>query len=585
MPSFGTSTLGRLTGKRNANTTAARDNASTTDLTTLPLNRSLTSSHAGTGGSGSGSGSELQQDRGRNWNPHRRDSSILSLTRENLTDLGGSVKRSISLRSHRTNLSSGSSFGHKTRSPSGGGGAATGAATTNVFTPLTSTSPIDSPDGIAHFSPSKGKEKETQQESEVPSPTRTISGTPQKERDQLLQSSQAPLLKRKISLSAKGFSHRFKSTEALPSLLNNPAYQESLNSARTPPATSHPNDSSYMLVGATPNAPGRKASAAPSDSSIGGGRGLQSQGTFSSRDGSSHGPPNGAPLQHAPTTASMSGGPLNANNIYVSIHETSAKRMATIDYLRKLHEGDIFYFSTLHYSKDSLSSLPSMQAHKLGRRATNYFILGLSLPALLDMNSSNPLEYLKALSSLLQEFETFQNLSGYDSSGNSFSRGRVGQMFKSGIGLGSRGTKGRRSSTSVDTMAGALDPRQADLLGMPATGRSPSDATSPHDTSPINPTGHEFAFLLTPHLPFEPEFATTLATLCETLIDVYARLMDLVSGPDTCTPTVGSEFAKADKAIRKILIANVVREFEDTTRNGVKHEMAGLGKLTLGGLM
>lgn len=567
MPSFGTSALGRLTGKR-------QQNASTTDLT---LNRSLTSSHAQ---QGSGSAGNDIQDRGR-WNPHRRDSSILSLTTANLTDLGGSVKRSISLRSHRTNLSSGgSSFGHKTRSPSGGGGG-------NVFTPLSSASPIESPEEVAIISPTKGKEKHREPE---PSPTRTISGKELKEHKEKEQPqpSQAPLLKRKISLTAKGFSQKFKSTEALP-LLNNPAYLEGLNNARTPPATtsntSHPNDSSYMLVAATPNAPaGRKPSAAPSD-----GRpavGLTSQPSFPRDISSSHGAPNGAPLAHAPTaTSTLGGGALNANTIYTSIQETSAKRMATIDYLRKLHEGDIFYFGTFHYSQTSLAQMPSMQAHKLGRRANNYFILGLSLPALLDMNSNNALEYVKALSSLLQEFETYQNLSGYDTSGNSFSRGRVGQMFKSGIGLGSRGTKGRRSSTSVDTMAGALDPRQADLLGMPSQGRSPSDATSPHDTSPINPTGHEFSFILTPHLPFEPDFGTTFATLCDTLIDVYAKLMDLVSSPDTCSPSVGSEFAKADKAIRKILVANVVREFEDTTRASVKSEMAGLGKLTLGGLM
>jgi hypothetical protein len=37
--------------------------------------------------------------------------------------------------------------------------------------------------------------------------------------------------------------------------------------------------------------------------------------------------------------------------------------------------------------------------------------------------------------------------------------------------------------------------------------------------------------------------------------------------------------------VRKILVANVMREFEETTRNGIKGEVAGLGKLVMGGLM
>lgn len=86
-------------------------------------------------------------------------------------------------------------------------------------------------------------------------------------------------------------------------------------------------------------------------------------------------------------------------------------------------------------------------------------------------------------------------------------------------------------------------------------------------------------------MPFEPDFTTTFATLCDTLIDTYARLLDLVSSPEQCSVGVGEAFAKADKAIRKILVANVLREFEDATRAGVKGEVAGLGRLVLGGLM
>lgn len=496
--------------------------------------------------------------------PHRRDSSILSLTTTNLTDLGANVRRSVSLRSHRTTPSSGSSFGVgtnlKARSPNG-------------FTPLSSASPTEGLEETAGFSFTPPPQADR--------PGASPTTSPQKE--------QGPLLRRKISLTAKGLSQRFaKSTEALPPL-NSAIYLDNVG-VRSPTAVSvsDPMASTSTLVNSVANAPSppraltRKPSAAPSET---GSRppGLHPQGSFSRNLTSSHGDPNGASLSLAPPPPGSMGGPLHPKTIYLQIQETSAKRMGTIDYLRKLHEGDIFYFGTMHYSQASLAMMPSMYPHKLGRRATNYFLLAYSLPAVLDLNSGNPLEYLKALSSLLTEFETYQTLSGFDSSGNTVSRGRMGQMFKSGMGLGGRTSKGRRSSTTADTLS--LDARQADLLGMPTAGRSPSDAHSPIDTaSPINPTNHEFAYLLTPHIPFDPDFNVTLGSLCDILIDVYAKLMDLVSSPDTCSPSVGTEFTKADKAIRKILVANVVKEFEDTTRAGVKGELAGLGKLVLGGL-
>lgn len=558
MPSFaGTTTVfGRF--RKNASAGGGGNNvgvsASTADLN---LDSSISSPNAVAAsdrGKLLGLQSSVTWSAHHNHNHHRRDSSILSL-QTSLADIGTNVKRSVSLRSHRTNLSSGSSLGKYTnKSPSSG----------NAFSPLSGASPIEDEEGVITGSPQRKGDRE-------------------KEKDISPKKEAAPVLKRKISLTAKGLSHKFKSTEALPKL-DSPIYLDNIGRSRTDYNPLSP--SSSMLVG---NPPGngastmsRKPSAAPSDSSSRPG-GLHPSSSYSRDGSSSYSGVSGAPLTHALSAPYPAGGPLNPNTIYAQVQETSAKRIATIDYLRQLHEGDVFYFSTLHYSAAGLSAMPSLYPHKLGRRATNYFILGYSLPALLDMNSSNPLEYLKALSLLLAEFETYQTLTGYDASGNSVSRGRVGQMFKSGMGL-SRNTKGRRSSTvTTDTLS--LDPRQADLLGMPIASRIP-EASSPQDTtSPVNPTGHEFSYLHTPPLPFDPDFSTTLGTLCDTLIDTYAKLMDLVSTPEICSPAVGSEFSKADKAIRKILVANVVREFEDTTRVGVKGEVAGLGKLVLGGLM
>lgn len=517
----------RLTGKRNAQP----PNAAVNDYGLTPT--SASTSDAYRGGSVSSSKTRLGTD-----GQHKRESSLLSLT-NSVTDIGSNVRRSVSLRSHRTNPSTGSSFGNKV-----------------VRSPLRESSPQGG---------------DSQEESN----TVPLSNS----------ATQPPPLRRKISLSAKTLQHKFRSTEALPKL-NTAVFLDGVGGNVHSPSVSAVSQYAPMLVGsAAGNVPvGLKRPSATD---------LHSQNSFSREAHSSHGTSNAASLQPVPSLPST--GPINSNSIYTQIQETSAKRMATIDYMRRLHEGDIYFFGTYHYSTASLSSIPSLYPHKLGRRATNYFILGYSLPALLDMNASSPMEYLKALSSLLSEFETYQNLSGFDASGNTLSKGRMGSMFKSSMGLGHRGAKGRRSSTvTSDSGSSAVDSRQADLLGIPSSASSRqssfsyssiSGMDSPQDmTSPINPTNHEFSFLLTPHIPFEPDFQTTLGTLCDTLIDTYAKLIDLITGPESCTPTVGAEFNKADKAIRKILVANVVREFEDSTKAGVKGEIAGLGKLALGGL-
>ncbi len=69
------------------------------------------------------------------------------------------------------------------------------------------------------------------------------------------------------------------------------------------------------------------------------------------------------------------------------------------------------------------------------------------------------------------------------------------------------------------------------------------------------------------------------------LIDCYTRITSLVSSPAVCTPGLGEVFSKADARLRKVIVAGVVREFEDASRSGVKSEVAGLGKVVLGGLM
>jgi hypothetical protein len=258
------------------------------------------------------------------------------------------------------------------------------------------------------------------------------------------------------------------------------------------------------------------------------------------------------------------------------------------------HEGRVYWFNTLLFDKPDLARMPYFATPKLARRATNYLLLGLSLPAVIDLNSSTPLEFLRSLNTLLSEFDAFQALhSENGSSSSSLSRARLPQMFKRA------GGKGRRSSSATDGYpleqtesndgpsgfggAGGGGGGGGYDYGGPASQSVISFAHS--ETNADLLPGEEYTHLLTPSLPFDPDFFETFATLCDVLIDCYMRLLSLVATPRDCSSAVGELFTKADGKVRKLLVQGVVKEFEDTSRAGVKTEVANVGKVVLGGLM
>jgi len=242
--------------------------------------------------------------------------------------------------------------------------------------------------------------------------------------------------------------------------------------------------------------------------------------------------------------------------------------------------------------------MPYFATPKLARRATNYLLLGLSLPAVIDLNSSNPLEFLRSLNTLLSEFDAFQALHPEtgSSSSSSLSRARLPQMFKRATGGGG---KGRRSSSATTTDGGypTLEQTESNNDGgavyeygnNPAAGAHQGQGSvisfAHSETNADLLPGEEYTHLLTPSLPFDPDFFETFATLCDVLIDCYTRLLSLVAAPRDCNGVVGELFTKADAKVRKILVQGVVKEFEESSRAGVKTEVANVGKVVLGGLM
>lgn len=145
------------------------------------------------------------------------------------------------------------------------------------------------------------------------------------------------------------------------------------------------------------------------------------------------------------------------------------------------------------------------------------------------------------------------------------------------------GGKGRRSSSAANDFP---------LLTPQNSFNEPQSAVDSPPTDDLLLPNESYAYLQTPSLPFDPDFFSTFATLCDVLIDCYTKILSLLSTPESVVmagggvpSTVGDLFSKADARVRKIILAGVVREFEESCRQGVRGEVGGVGKVVLGGLM
>ncbi|KAG5919013.1 hypothetical protein E4U61_001237 [Claviceps capensis] len=315
-----------------------------------------------------------------------------------------------------------------------------------------------------------------------------------------------------------------------------------------------------------------------------------------------------------------------ASVIYQQITEVASKRISTLDYLRKAyvpflsvfvmdekenslsayhthhalfnpyktiktnssshpnrHEGRVYWFNTYLFERPDLARMSSFEPRKLARKATNYLLLGLSIPTINDLYSSTPSEFLRCLNALLSEFDSFQQIHG-DSSTAALARARLPTMFRR------PGGKSRRSTSAADMhLDDSHSFPQPGLGGTIGSGgaaatSAPSVMNFAASESDLLP-GEEYTYLLTPALPFEPDFFETFATLCDVLIDCYSRFLALMQSPRECSAPVAELFTKADSKLRKIIVQGIVKEFEEHGRSHVKTEVASIGKVVLGGLM
>lgn len=106
-----------------------------------------------------------------------------------------------------------------------------------------------------------------------------------------------------------------------------------------------------------------------------------------------------------------------------------------------------------------------------------------------------------------------------------------------------------------------------------------------HPNSILLPNEGPYTHLLTPPLPFTPDFFSVFTTLCDVLIEAYQRILHMVSGPSVCTVAVAEVFGKADARLRKVIVGGVIKDFEGAARESARREVLGVQKVVLGGLM
>ncbi|EPS41599.1 hypothetical protein H072_4504 [Dactylellina haptotyla CBS 200.50] len=275
-------------------------------------------------------------------------------------------------------------------------------------------------------------------------------------------------------------------------------------------------------------------------------------------------------------------------SMYDTVHEIAEKRINTLDYLRRAHEGRVYWYNTVQFTREDLPRRVQPDHRRLSKRAATFFVLGQSIPSVLDLVTSNPAEYLKALNSLLTEFDAYQAThDGNSSSSSGKAMGRVklwstrnsGQKVRRGSSAAQGGIDGLYHFTAMDalekTRSGSF--MHHNPLHIPLTGHNSSN----NDDA----SGEDFSHLLHSSLPFEPDYYETFATLCDVLIDAYSRVLTLINSPAACSVGVGDSFIKADAKIRKTVLSTVIREFEDASRTSIKSEIVSLAKNVLGSLV
>ncbi|KAK9353974.1 hypothetical protein V1523DRAFT_409422 [Lipomyces doorenjongii] len=207
-----------------------------------------------------------------------------------------------------------------------------------------------------------------------------------------------------------------------------------------------------------------------------------------------------------------------------SILSVSLKRISTLQLIKETCENHVYFLNVMILTNKDVRTI--FDRRRYTKRAANFYILGLSLSNLLEW-SDGP-EYMNAFDGLLHEYEIYVE---------------------------------------------SLDHRQSKgLLFWSSKSRNQSEV--------------EYVYLKTPFLPFELDYSEVVIILCETLIQIYNKIIALVVEQDRQFPwpsAAGEIFLKVDGLVRKIVVTPLMTAFESYCRIQIKSELEDLEAICASG--
>ncbi|RCI02988.1 hypothetical protein CU098_009082 [Rhizopus stolonifer] len=217
---------------------------------------------------------------------------------------------------------------------------------------------------------------------------------------------------------------------------------------------------------------------------------------------------------YSPTNGSINSP--NQPGLYEYLSELVSKRVATIKYIRKAHEGNTHWFNTILLATENLQTMYSNS--KMVKRTYNFYALGLSLGAILDI--TNPLDYIKALNQIMNEFERHTDES----------KQKMKNIFR---------------KTKTDSSDNASD----------------------------------YGYLILPHIPFEMDYFETFFTMVDIMAEAYYKLLVGTEGP-ICTQAFFELVLKCDGKFKKI-VSMVTKELDQLARDAIKEELRMIDPISL----
>ncbi|KAK9328990.1 hypothetical protein V1520DRAFT_344530 [Lipomyces starkeyi] len=209
---------------------------------------------------------------------------------------------------------------------------------------------------------------------------------------------------------------------------------------------------------------------------------------------------------------------------FESILEMSLKRISTLQLIKETCENEVYFLNVMLLTNKDVRAI--FDKRRYAKRAANFYILGLSLSNLLEW-SDGP-EYMKAFDALLHEYEIYVE---------------------------------------------SLDHRQSKgLLFWPSKSRNQSEV--------------EHVYLKTPFIPFELDYSEVVIILCETLVQVYNKIIALVVEQDQHFPLPSAAdeiFLKVDGLVRKIVVTPLMTAFESYCRTQTRSELEDLEAICASG--